>query len=138
MQLNGASNLMVSNQGYASRALPEIKKQDSLGTEQSATYYDVHNMSPDELGKLAQELHESGQISLRDRMMIDLEVYIMTDLGRGSKDTKIDMINRFDKMLSYEKTQPEPNAQNIISLERTLDILHAVESRSNITFPISV
>lgn len=137
MQINGAANSVIFNRSNTNQIVPVAKNQDMAGSKQIISNYDVHNMSPDDLRKMANELHESGQISERDRILLVIEADVMTDFGGVSKDTKIDMVDRFNKRLAYEKSEPEPSAQNIMSLERSLDILRGIESRRGVNFPLS-
>lgn len=138
MEINRTATQILSNRSNVNQVTSIAKKQDAVGLKQTTSNYDVHNMSPNDLRSLANELRESGQISERDRIMLVIEADVMTDFGGVSKDTKIDMVDRFNKRLAYEKAESEPSAQNIISLERSLDILHGVESRTGVNFPITL
>lgn len=105
-------------------------------TQQQFRQYDVHNMSTRELENLTTELRESGQISETDSMMLAVDRLHLEAFGGISKDTKIDMVDFFQKQIDFKNSTP--GSKGVEYQERSLSILKTVEAKNGSNIPLSV
>ncbi|WP_173238608.1 hypothetical protein [Legionella antarctica] len=141
MQINNLLNPEQNISNLSNKSEKLSKNQPSATpiettAKQTINQYDVHHMTPNELEELITELRESGQISEKESMMLTIDRFSILSSGGVSKDTKIDMTAFFEEQIDIMKTNP--GTKGVEYLERSLDILRAVEARHGSDIPRSV
>lgn len=98
--------------------------------------YDMTKLSSNELGMMVKELQETGVISDKEAIMLNMERMNLEQFGGVSADTKIDMIAYFKEIIDAMKSTPGSKGVEIV--ERSLDILQAVQAKSKAEIPAFV
>lgn len=142
MQINNLTNFNQKSSGVTLPTnLERLNKSQTpslIGSTstQTATQYDVHDMSPNELKDLIRDLRESGQISEIDSMMFTMDRLDIERFGGVGGDTKMDMMDYFERLVDGMKSNPD--SVGIEYEERSLGLLKALEAKNSANIPSSV
>ena len=133
-----ASTAHVINyrQTYVNRtdgsSLPKIAS--TKASNDPLSQYDLHNISPKEIDKLASKLRENGKFDMRDILMLEthgeeFQSHLSSVTGRGfDASKKSDLIGSIEQTIAISKQRNEP----FESAENLLKLLQHVEASKSI------
>lgn len=139
MQINNLSKLVQYTSNFKQTNNSEklnINESFEPTTKPVGKQFDVRNISPNEFKDLIRDLRESGQISELDSMALTADRLDMERFGGAGSDTKMDMVDYFERLVDGMKSIP--GSVGIEYQERSLNILKALDARSNANIPESV